>query len=99
MEYKVAYNACYGGYNFSDKAIEWFNQEYGTNYQYRHELADLPRHDPRIIECIETLGSDAGGSCSHLKIKVIDCPMYFIDEYDGSESVVEPDTLNWINIE
>lgn len=49
------------------------------------------RNDPELIAVIESLGSEANGSCSKIEIKEIpseykDC--YIINEYDGSESVV-----------
>jgi hypothetical protein len=48
---------------------------------------------------IEELGKEASGDYSNLCISKIDSPLYKIDEYDGSESVVTPDDIGWINIE
>ena len=99
MEYKVAYNSCYGGYNFSDEALEWFNKEFGTDFDSTYRMSELPRHDSRIIQCIEELGADADAECASLMIETIESPMYFIEEYDGSETVMVPDSIDWTIIE
>jgi hypothetical protein len=59
----------------------------------------MPRHHPLLIQVIEELGKEASGDYSNLCISKIDSPLYKIDEYDGSESVVTPDDIGWINIE
>lgn len=57
---------------------------------------DLKRSDPLLIECIETLGKAANGSCSSLAIaEVPPGTSYRIDEYDGNESVVTRDDYEW----
>jgi hypothetical protein len=48
------------------------------------------RHDPLLIECIETLGDKANGRCAELKIiEIPDGVDYTIDEYDGMEHIAE----------
>ena len=50
----------------------------------------LDRTDKDVIECVETLGSDANGRFSDLKIiEIPDDIEYEIDEYDGIESISE----------
>jgi hypothetical protein len=48
---------------------------------------------------IEELVEEASGDYSNLCIAKIDSPLYKIDEYDGSESVITPEAIRWINIE
>lgn len=58
-----------------------------------------PRHDPELVKTVEDLGSEANGSHALLKIKEIKGDRYIIKEYDGCETVVEPDDINWIIVE
>jgi hypothetical protein len=110
---KVVYNACYGGFSLSRKAVEKLIQ-LGSK-EAAAELADhdeafkdypalanlgvrlyLDRHDPFLVQVVEELGSEASGDCAHLKIAELSGNKYIIDEYDGFESVSEPDDINWI---
>ena len=57
---------------------------------------EIPRHDPVLIQVIETLGSDADGKCASIAIKELDPgTKYRIDEYDGREWVATPDDYEW----
>lgn len=96
--YKVAFNGCYGGFSLSDKAVERL-KELGVKYDRHYEYEDMPRHHPLLIQVIEELVEEASGDYSNLCIATIDSPLYKIDEYDGSESVVTPECTRWINIE
>lgn len=61
---------------------------------------DISRHDKELVEVVEELGERANGSCADLAIDEISSDMYYIDEYDGSESVITPETdHDWIVIE
>lgn len=43
-----------------------------------------------LVECVETMGEAANGSCSNLKIiEIPDGVKYVVQEYDGLESVAE----------
>ena len=55
----------------------------------------LKRHDPDLVAVVEALGKEVNGSFSKLTIAEIDEDKYFIDEYDGRESVVTPTDLCW----
>lgn len=91
---KVAYNNCHGGFSLSPEAVRlakkyagegtgWdkVSEEYGFLYE------DIKRHDEVLVRVIEELGSEAAsGDCSELELWEVDEP-YFIDEYDGLESV------------
>lgn len=51
---------------------------------------DIPRNDPLLIKCIETLGEKANGDCAKLEIiEIPDGIEWEIDEYDGNESIDE----------
>ena len=64
-----------------------------TYYGY---LEETPRHDSALVQAVEELGDDAGGSVSKLCIHEISGRKYIIDAYDGLETVVEPDDIKWI---
>lgn len=121
---KVVYNACFGGYGLSDKAIKlyaelagieiypvkdrwitfWFTEE--PNGRSAEEMfnqgvkdfsADsIERHDPILVQVVETLGDEASDSCARLRIAEISGSQYRISEYDGSESVIEPEDQDWV---
>ena len=55
----------------------------------------LKRHDHDLVAVVEALGKEVNGSFSKLTIAEIDEDKYFIDEYDGRESVVTPTDLCW----
>jgi hypothetical protein len=68
------------------------------NEQYDRQTwcdRDVSRHDPILVQVVEELGEKADGMCAKLAIAEVSGP-YRIDEYDGSESVVEPDGYDWI---
>ena len=91
--YKIVYNDCYGGFGLSKKAIMWLEEKYPDFFDNK-----CCRHDPRLIECIETLGKDANASYANLKIEEINGKIYRIEEYDGKETILEPEDLDWIEI-
>ena len=86
---KIAINKCYGGFGLSKKAYEFLGMEwdgYGLDFN-SHEK----RNNPKLIECIETLGSYvASGECAEIKIvEIPDDVSWEIEEYDGIEWVAE----------
>ena len=100
-EYKVAYNACYGGFGLSKEASEYLNTHWGTNINPDYGYVDedvIPRHHKGLIEVIELLGEKANGFCARLKVAKIDTLMYRVDECDGYESIETPDSYNWVVI-
>jgi len=56
---------------------------------------NITRHDPILVQVVEELGDKANGMCAKLAIEEVSGP-YRIDEYDGNETVVEPDGYDWI---
>lgn len=77
---KVVINTRYGGFGLSKKAEAML----GT-----HPL-DVERDNPDLVNIVETLGEDADGGYSHLKvIEIPDGVEWVIQEYDGLEWVAE----------
>ena len=51
---------------------------------------ECERHDPMLVECVETLGRESYGQLSALVvIKIPDDIEYEIDDYDGIETIHE----------
>ena len=69
-----------------------FNQRYSKQIWYDRNVS---RHDPILVQVVEELGGKASGDCAKLAIAEVSGP-YRIDEYDGSESVQQPDGYDWI---
>jgi len=66
---------------------EKYNEKYNSIY-----LDSRPenRTDSLLIQVVEELGDKANGGCAKLKvIEIPDGTDYYIDEYDGNESVNE----------
>ena len=56
----------------------------------------IERHDPILVQVVETLGDAASDSCARLRIAEISGRQYRISEYDGRESVIEPEDQDWV---
>ena len=105
--YKVVINGCYGGFGVSERGAEWLlangaNRDRVSIKRADHEggyvyvYVSLDRHDPLLVQMVITLGSDAAsGKHAQLYVHHLSQPKYRIDEYDGSESVEEPDQVQW----
>lgn len=80
---KVVINRCWGGFGLSDKAMAMFKALGGNN-------ADSDRDDPILIKVVETLGKEANTEFSSLKVvEIPDDVDYYIDDYDGMETIEE----------
>lgn len=95
-KHEIIYNACYGGFRLSDDAVILL-RTVGVEVN-AYGYTKIPRHDPRLVKVVKKLGHAASGKYSQLEIAKIDGNMYRIDEYDGFESIVEPDDIEWIFI-
>lgn len=94
--YKVIYNACFGGFNLSAEA-EALGQKISSIENWGRYSWELQRHDPVLVEVFEQLGSDrASGFCSSLAVTEVSGP-YRIEEYDGAESIYEPDDYDYVD--
>jgi hypothetical protein len=69
-----------------------FNEQYSKQTWSDRNVS---RHDPILVQVVEELGEKADGMCAKLAIDEVSGP-YRIDEYDGSERVVEPGGYDWI---
>jgi len=93
---KVVYNACFGGFGLSEKAINRYWELKGEPAPIDWWPIDVDRTDPILVKVVEELGEDAGDGWGDLKIR--DVPtgsLYRIEEYDGYEAVVLQDEYNW----
>lgn len=80
----ILINTYYGGFGLSKVALKMYKEKTGKEYDHDN------REDPVIIEVVKLLGKKANGSCSHLGIcEIPEDVSYIIQEYDGSERVVE----------
>jgi hypothetical protein len=80
---KVVINRCWGGFDLSDKAMAMFKALGGNN-------ADSDRDNPILVKVVETLGEEANTEYSSLKVvEIPDGVDYYIDDYDGMETIEE----------
>lgn len=95
---KVAFNQCFGGFSLSTEGKALLKKldpslKEGCDWGYTDH-----RHNPALIEVIETLGDKAGGPYAKLRIEEITGDKYYIDEYDGFESVETAESIEWTYI-
>ena len=55
-------------------------------------------HCPLLVECVEKLDSRANDENSSLSIHKLKGRRHIIDDYDGSETVIEPEHVKWIEV-
>ena len=83
---KIVINKCYGGYSLSREAYEFLGltwDDYG--YEFNED-----RSNPKLVECVETLGESASGAFAELKVvEIPDDVDWEIEDYDGVEWVSE----------
>lgn len=89
MSTKVVINANWGGYGFTPEMIVWMASHGIEDRDYY----DLDRHDPQLVECVEQC-KDVGD----LIIVEIDEDRYFIEDYDGMETLYTPDSCPWVMV-
>lgn len=76
-----------------DYGWEYYHCQHSGEYFYPR---DLERDDPILVQVVEELGEEASGDNSELAIHELPSgTKYRIDEYDGYESVMTPDSYNW----
>ena len=96
---KIIINACFGGFEVSENFFKAYKIPYEkTEWGSIYPTTEIDyRTDPRLIEYIETHGSEmASGSCAHLVVEEIPKgTAYIIDEYDGNESIMIRDEVQW----
>ena len=78
---KLVINGCYGGFGVKDEIVE----RLGLGSRDSEET----RTNAELIAMIEA-GEDVNDRCANLVVVELpdDCTDYYIDEYDGLESVI-----------
>ena len=86
MLIKVALNSCYGGFNLSPIAYELL----GWEWQSFPPQEKTIRTDPRLIQVIEQLGTEAAsGDHAQLRIEEVNPDFAWkIRDYDGQEKIM-----------
>ena len=83
---KVVINRCFGGYCLSEEAYNYLGMRWD---EFGFAFSEA-RNDPRLVECVETLGERASGDVAKLKVvEVPDNVQWYISDYDGVEEVHE----------
>ena len=98
---KVVYNACYGGFGLSEKAVVMINKIKSKDNKSYDWDCPTNRADLDLISVITKLGfEESSAKLAKLKIREIPGCLYRIDEYDGYESVECPeDEQGWILVD
>ena len=87
---KIVINKCYGGYGLSRAAYEFLGltldeENFGYGFAFKDD-----RSNPKLVECVETLGELANGTFAELKVvEIPDDVEWEIEEYDGLEWISE----------
>ena len=89
---KLVINTCYGGFGLSKEAKEYCGYNGIISFDF-----DEVRTNPKLIEFIQNEGWEAAsGQYGHLTIVTIPKgTKYYIDDYDGYESIVIEDDIDW----
>ena len=103
---KVVIGTDIGGFQLSEKAISYLEAtgnftEVGEFGYYINpvtgECDEIPRHDPDLVKCVETLGKEAGKG---LVVKTLEGKQYLIQSNEaGQERVYTPLSIleqDWI---
>lgn len=100
---KVVYNNEYGGFRLPAAVVaELFPQSVGLT-PYSHEylpfgraISELERHDPRLVAAVMAYIEKFDDT--DLAIADVPGDRYWIQEYDGSETVWTPETIPWVEV-
>lgn len=98
---KVVINICFGGFGISRECVELMAKDGHAEaikeleaekfYGYVSDNSDKDRTDPILVKAVEALGSKkASGRSAQLSVvEIPDCINWYIEEYDGRETVRE----------
>ena len=93
---KIVYNACYGGFGMSQKAIDRYWELKGEPERLAWWPDDVDRADPILVQVVEELGEEAGSSAAELCIRELKPgTKWRLQEYDGMEWVETEDHIQW----
>jgi hypothetical protein len=99
MTTKVVYNTSIGEFSISREALTRMQELGYTGDAGIHNdcvyLYDYARHNPILVQVVEELGPKANSRHGCLRIAEVSGP-YRIEEYDGWETVMEPDDYEWV---
>ena len=107
---KAIINMSFGGFSVSHKGVLWMAErghqgatEYIKGWSDQAEdwwygNLEVPRHDPLLVEMVETLGREANGNSARLGVQEFKGDRYIIDEYDGYETLRTPELMDWENV-
>lgn len=91
---KLVANGCYGGFGVSNQAIVWFREKLGQEAVGISDLSlsmaieyNISRNHPLLVQCFEEMGEAMNGRSAKLYLYEGKDEPYWIQEYDGSESV------------
>lgn len=109
---KVVYNDTYGNsVRLSVEAENWLREHgyLGDIYDGQGDLA-IPRHNHLLVQCVEALGDAVNGTAvagrlavsssnsgTHLRVRELKGPLYYIENCDGLEKVIG--VTDMINVE
>ena len=94
---KVVVSEMHGGFGISDKGIALYKLISGLTGDFEK---NIDRHDPILVEVVETLGSEASDRFAKLVVREIPGCRYRVDDYDGYETVEYPEmNFGWTVID
>lgn len=85
---KIVLNSCFGGYGFSQEAIDWLRNHGMENLNDIREVENNRIH-PLMVQCVETLGSEKA-SGEYASLRIAEYPQgvdIYIEDYDGVEDI------------
>ena len=92
---KVVINRKYGVFALSRAGILLYEKLSDRTF----DEFEVKRHDPFLIQVVEQLGTKANADeYTDLDIVNITGNKYKIDEYDGAEKVITPESIKWVVI-
>ena len=97
---KIVINRCYGGFGISQAGMDFLKEKYNVEETSGYIIESTwDRHDPRMVDMVETLGNSVNHGFSKLEVVEIEGNTYRIEEYDGMESVETPNSIEWILVD
>ncbi len=109
----VVFNNCEGAFSLSPEAVRWLAdrgvkrawdliEEIGFTTLHiitvDESMIGLTRHSPILALCVQELGEKASGEMSSLEVVEIKSHKYLIRNINGIETVLTPETMNWVII-